>query len=114
MPQYVLPSEKDSVFIYGQDNTDPEEQKLAFRRRQQGDLERYIHGPSLAGRHRDPFTQTKPDQASPGNLKWRDSDGETLEDFGVDEDIDEDDVPLAELLRTRKLARSVASSNHNG
>lgn len=42
--------------------------------------------------------------AEVNGLAWRDSEGERLEDFGVDEEIelyDEDDVPLAELIRRR-------------
>ena len=37
---------------------------------------------------------------------WKDSDGDRLEDFGVDEEIDfydEDDIPLSELLKRRRV-----------
>ncbi|GAB7354354.1 hypothetical protein MBLNU459_g4862t1 [Dothideomycetes sp. NU459] len=40
-----------------------------------------------------------------GEESWRNSEGERLGDFGVDEEVefyDEDDVPLAELMRRRK------------
>lgn len=40
-----------------------------------------------------------------GEEGWRNSDGDRLRDFGVDEDAefyDEDDIPLAELLKRRK------------
>lgn len=40
-----------------------------------------------------------------GEEGWRNSEGERLADFGVEEDIefyDEDDLPLAEILRRRK------------
>ena len=40
-----------------------------------------------------------------GEESWRNSEGERLKDFGVDEDAefyDEDDIPLAELLRRRR------------
>ncbi|EDN10470.1 conserved hypothetical protein [Histoplasma mississippiense (nom. inval.)] len=40
-----------------------------------------------------------------GEEGWRDSEGDRLRDFGVDEEVefyDEDDIPLAELLRRRK------------
>ena len=39
-----------------------------------------------------------------GGESWRDSDGDRLDDFGVDECAefcDEDDIPLAELVRRR-------------
>lgn len=42
-----------------------------------------------------------------GEEGWRNSEGERLRDFGVDEDVefyDEDEVPLAELIRRRKAA----------
>jgi palmitoyltransferase len=48
-------------------------------------------------------------QPSPGEGEegWRNSEGERLHDFGVDEDVefyDEDDVPLGELMRRRDVA----------
>ena len=42
---------------------------------------------------------------SEGEESWRNSEGERLQDFGVDEDADfydEDNIPLAELLRRRQ------------
>lgn len=44
-----------------------------------------------------------------GEEGWRNKEGERLADFGVDEVADfydEDDVPLAELIRRRKAASS--------
>lgn len=49
--------------------------------------------------------------SSAGEEGWRNSEGERLGDFGVEEEVefyDEDDVPLAELLRRRKMAEVVA------
>lgn len=40
-----------------------------------------------------------------GKKRWTNNDGETLADYGVDEDADED-VPLAELMRRRKARLS--------
>jgi len=39
-----------------------------------------------------------------GEEAWRNSEGERLGDYGVDEEIEfyEDEVPLAELIRRRK------------
>lgn len=40
-----------------------------------------------------------------GEEAWRNKEGERLADFGVDESVDfydEDDVPLAELIRRRQ------------
>ena len=44
-----------------------------------------------------------------GEEAWRNKEGERLADFGVDEVADfydEDDIPLAELMRRRKAERS--------
>lgn len=51
-----------------------------------------------------------------GEEAWRNSEGERLKDFGVDEDVefydeqeDEDDVPLGELLARKRAALGTAS-----
>ncbi|KAI5366005.1 putative palmitoyltransferase, DHHC domain, palmitoyltransferase PFA4 [Septoria linicola] len=49
---------------------------------------------------------TRPDE---GEEAWRNREGERLADFGVDEEADfydEDDVPLAELIRRRQVGNS--------
>lgn len=46
-----------------------------------------------------------------GEEAWRNSEGERLADFGVDEVADfydEDDVPLGELIRRRRAANGTA------
>lgn len=50
-------------------------------------------------------TAPNPDEGEEG---WRNSEGERLNDFGVDEDVefyDEDDLPLAELVRRRNTTQ---------
>jgi hypothetical protein len=37
--------------------------------------------------------------------KWMNEDGETLADYGVDEDEEDEDVPLAELIKRRRGGR---------
>jgi len=40
------------------------------------------------------------------NTRWRNKEGERLADFGLDEDAefyDEDNLPLAEIMRRRKV-----------
>lgn len=47
------------------------------------------------------------DSGEEGEEGWRSPSGERLRDYGVDEDAefyDEDNVPLAELIRRRKAA----------
>lgn len=89
----------------------------AFRRRQQEDLKRYDEGGTTSIRRR-PFHEryrngdhrsksfasrsADSDDLRNSGAGWRDSEGDRLDDFGVDEDAefyDEDDTPLAELLR---------------
>ncbi|KAK2606376.1 Palmitoyltransferase [Conoideocrella luteorostrata] len=93
-------------------NLPSEERKRAFKERQLRDVEKKkimlaeleeiddydSHEENTEG---DDFEQTE---------YWRNTDGERLEDFGVDEDAEdcvskvpqEDDIPLADLLRRRK------------
>jgi len=56
--------------------------------------------------------RTYPDE---GEESWRNSEGERLKDFGVDEDVEfydeqEDDIPLSELLARRQAASSPSHS----
>lgn len=47
----------------------------------------------------------RPSKKDEGEESWRNKEGERLADFGVDEDAefyDEDDLPLAELMRRRQ------------
>jgi len=95
----------------------------AFRKRQHKDLKRW-EGADNSVYRRQPFYQRfetstsaeladdnneddESEEASiaDGEESWRNSEGERLGDFGVDEEVefyDEDDVPLAELIARRK------------
>lgn len=47
------------------------------------------------------------DDSDDGEESWRNADGERLQDFGVDEDVefyDEDDIPLGVLMEQRRQA----------
>lgn len=92
----------------------------AFRQRQQEDALRFTekrdpvigqmqpeeqshnitNGP--ADQSQDPWSQRRVGRSV---SEWRDSAGDTLWDLGVDEEAEEDDLPLADLLRKRKLVR---------
>jgi palmitoyltransferase len=95
---------------------DPVQRIEAFKKRQQEDMKR------LQNRHlrkRRPFHERFDENAEAipsdeedsevsidGEEGWKNSEGERLRDFGVDEDAefyDEDEIPLAELLRRRGL-----------
>ena len=94
----------------------------AFRERQRQDFKRLRqhHTNSLTQRRfhegygstRNPSLAVEGDlpriiNAGGDELAWRDSEGDRLEDFGVDEEVDlydEDDIPLAELIQRRKAS----------
>ena len=106
-------------FLYDGDFSTNQNIVDAFHKRQQEDLERHNQGAATPFRRR-PFHERysdvdNRDESSASQLAkfddmgsseegWRDSEGDRLNDFGVDEDAeiyDEDDVPLAELLHRR-------------
>ena len=115
----------DQAFIYQDYSRSNQEQIDAFRRRQEEDLKRFHSGPTT---RRRPFHErykhynqeerestqapSQDDGLGGGEEGWRDSEGDRLDDFGVDEDIefyDEDDIPLARLLvrqREEPISRS--------
>ena len=107
----------EQPFVYDEGLSTIETDVEAFRRRQNEDLKRYNAGATILRRplHERYRDEQRRDEsfASQSNgfddlggrkQGWRDSEGDRLDDFGVDEDAelnDEDDVPLAELLRRR-------------
>ena len=99
-PKNRLPSEQP--FVYSEDMSTNESNVYAFRRRQQEDLKRYDQGATTL----IPPQTLNGKYGRKGGEGWRDSEGDRLEDFGVDEDAecyDEDDLPLTELLRRRHV-----------
>ncbi|GJN79338.1 palmitoyltransferase [Purpureocillium lilacinum] len=103
-------------------NLGPEERKKAFRERQEQDERRKktllaeleeVDGFDMMNDDGDDIDDLY-DQDSHDSAEWANSDGERLRDFGVDEDAEDadaadpgapndDDVPLGELLRRRKV-----------
>ena len=102
-PNNRLPS--GQPFIYSEDLSTNESSVNTFRKRQQADLKRYDQGPTILDQ-----PQTLHEEYSrKGGEDWRDSEGDRLDDFGVDEDAEyyeEDDIPLTELLRRRHVRQS--------
>ncbi|KAK3300184.1 DHHC palmitoyltransferase-domain-containing protein [Chaetomium fimeti] len=98
-----------------------EEVKAAFARRQEEDLLRRQHGRAPQGHQPSgiiaELEEWDGDDHSEGyevvgEPLWTNSDGDRLWDYGVDEDVeeeiipargDDEDVPLAELIRRRKV-----------
>ncbi|KPM34684.1 Palmitoyltransferase PFA4 [Neonectria ditissima] len=91
----------------------PEQTKAEFRKRQMEDERR--KGMLLAELEEvdyDMYNDEDEDaseQGFDGQLGWTNSDGDRLRDYGVDEESnpsdDDDDVPLAELIRRRKVLK---------
>jgi palmitoyltransferase len=98
-----------------------EEQKRAFKERQAQDMRRRKHL-LVELEEVDDYDVLGADNDGNGSdeaVNWTNDDGERLQDYGVDEDtegfyatqahqgpIENDDVPLAELLRRRKLVHN--------
>lgn len=91
-----------------------EEEKEAFRKRQQQDYKRWVRK-ELLDEDEDKEEESGSDEYEyeegiDGELGWTNSDGDRLRDYGVDEDAEvevveeeeEDDIPLGELLKRRK------------
>ncbi|KAF2099305.1 zf-DHHC-domain-containing protein [Rhizodiscina lignyota] len=91
----------------------------AFRQRQQKDLQRWQKGDGEATvRKRKTFHKRfddddndtdEPAGDESGEEGWKNSEGERLKDFGVDEEVefyDEEDLPLAKLIEKRRAAAS--------
>ncbi len=112
--------EVSEAFSHGQDQLSSRDLLDAFYQRQQVDLRRF-------GRETTPIIRRIPfhdrqdsitgegenqsqqlpwaDGISNGEEAWRDREGDRLDDFGVDESVefyDEDDLPLATLLRKQR------------
>ena len=118
-PSYRLPSEQP--FVFGEDLSNTESSVIAFHRRQQKDLKRYHQGATDSNQHESlhekkgcegyedqiitSHSAESTKQGSDGD-GWRDSEGDKLDDFGVDESAEsygEDDIPLTDLLRRRHV-----------
>ncbi|CAM1510134.1 Fc.00g004690.m01.CDS01 [Cosmosporella sp. VM-42] len=92
----------------------PEQEKAEFRKRQQDD-ERRRHRLMAELEETDDYDMMYEDDdvyeaGVDGNPGWTNTDGERLRDFGVDDESDEvpvefqdEDVPIAELIRRRKV-----------
>lgn len=96
----------------------------AFRQRQQVDLRRFENAPNpilrqrpFHNRYYSPEHESENQTQQPiytgdsdsGEEGWRDSEGDRLDDFGVDESVefyDEDDIPLSKLLQRQKNRNS--------
>lgn len=124
MPRLQRNSEAMEAFVAQHHGLSNGQEIQAFRKRQQEDHDRRQGTMSLQrrkpfhiryGSATSSFSETDDFDGSDdcsvsesGEEGWQDSGGNRLKDYGVDQDIefyDEDDMPLAELLRKRQEQR---------
>lgn len=94
-------------------NLSPEEMVEGFQKRQAQDLrrKRQLLAELEEVEDYDMYDDEEYDRTYDEALTWTNSDGERLRDYGVDEDaesVDEaedDDIPLAELIRRRRVVK---------
>ncbi|KAH7379330.1 DHHC palmitoyltransferase-domain-containing protein [Phaeosphaeria sp. MPI-PUGE-AT-0046c] len=121
----------ENAFVYADEELPAEDSVKAFRQRQAEDVVRrrrpfverleakvadeneYEYGDDASGDEGEDDKKEYGD--GEGEEGWRNSEGERLKDFGVDEDIEfydeqEDEIPLAELIRRRRAASNAAAS----
>ena len=119
---------ESTAFTHGNASLSNQETLDAFRERQQQDMKRWVGNDSEVQRRR-PFlarlqevtdSETKGTKSnmdnSDGEEGWRNSEGERLADFGVDEVAefyDEDDLPLGEILRRRRAIEQAQNIHSN-
>ncbi|OMP87619.1 Palmitoyltransferase pfa4 [Diplodia seriata] len=134
MPRPKRTFNPEDAFTHSVPDYDDQQAMVDFKRRQEEDLKRWqspglqrrrpFHkriGNGPAGREGsfDPGDETASEDEGDGSgdesgeEAWRNSEGERLRDFGVDEEAefyDEDDVPLSELMRRRKAAAAAVAA----
>ncbi|KAM0418673.1 hypothetical protein ACHAPT_012370 [Fusarium lateritium] len=96
-----------------QANLNPEEFKAEFQQRQAEDASRRRRQLMAELEEVDDFDMyddEEYDRGFNGDMGWTNSDGERLRDYGVDEEesepeFEDEDVPLAELIRRRKVLK---------
>ena len=123
MPRAGLPFPGSSAFNRDSEMASDQARLDAFRQRQRHDLKRFdheasgtIHRKSFHGNEFDYHQQADisdddlvASSTTSASNGWRDSEGDRLDDFGVDEDADfcgDDEIPLAELLRRNRAKSS--------
>jgi palmitoyltransferase len=130
----------EDAFVYQNEELSAEDTVAAFRLRQDEDVVRkrrpFVERLEERGRveeneEEDDGEYVYGDEASDagedvketygngeGEEGWRNSEGECLKDFGVDEDVEfydeqEDDIPLAELMARRRAASNAAEASRD-
>jgi palmitoyltransferase len=113
--------EDEKAFTFGHRYSSNSEEIETFKNRQREDMrrrqvrsdfyrqppfhERYVQNIEVAGDLAYSSGSEHGSTSDSGEEGWRNAEGDRLRDFGVDEEIefyDEDDIPLAALVRLRK------------
>jgi palmitoyltransferase len=106
MPRAPRNMNAEHAFTYQHAALSPEDELRAFRQRQQADIARRKPFPNRFDEETDErLDEDYLDDNGSGEEGWQDTEGNKLEDYGVDPDVefyDEDDVPIAELIRRRE------------
>ena len=106
----------EQAFTFENHDVNSNQERIqAFRQRQQDDYKRYDeHDQTITrrkpfrGRYQSQTFVALPENGDMGEEAWQNSEGERLQDFGLDEEAefyDEDDIPLSQLL-LRKMSNS--------
>jgi palmitoyltransferase len=119
------------AFVYENEDLNKEDTLTAFKKRQAEDVVRrrkpfverleekveddgeYEYGDEASGNEEEEDGKYGDGEGEEG---WRNSEGERLQDFGVDEDVEfydeqDDDIPLAELISRRRAASNAVSQS---
>jgi palmitoyltransferase len=121
MPRRVRTFDPNNAFLHDEGRAQGLTEMDAFRLRQMEDIKRF-QGQENTIRRRQTFHKRYETSTSEEDIKqfpdkdltadeegeeaWRNAEGDRLADFGVDEEAefyDDEDIPLAELMRRRKL-----------
>jgi palmitoyltransferase len=115
------------AFVFEKENLSAKDTVAAFKERQAEDavrrrrpfverLEERVESDNEYEYGEDASDEEKEEKYNGGEGEegWRNSEGERLKDFGVDEDVEfydeqEDDIPLAELIARRRVASNAMS-----
>ena len=125
MPRRSYEVAGQDPFTYGRESSQLDVQ--AFRQRQQKDTLRFTNATNLSSseslhqRVRTDPSERSDDSQDDGDdqddtgsgPRWRDSEGDRLHDFGVDEEAEgyeDDDMPLAEVVRRRNAGKEGTKS----
>jgi palmitoyltransferase len=132
MPRRARTFDPDNAFLHDEGRAHGLTEIEAFRLRQMEDLKRFQDHESTI-RRRQTFHKRYEATSSDKDIKqfpdkdltadeegeeaWRNAEGDRLDDFGVDEEAefyDDEDIPLAELMRRRKQGSGFDPKEANG